>query len=257
MGTASAGKLKRFESDATADTTDPRPDLFYTTRVNVTRPNSVPDSLWTSFTSLGTPFRVDAGQLLWEPGDTREDESYLVVNGLVRLYHPSRGGSAVTLLAVGAGGLLGHHPALQQHPYATGAEALCASQLFVLSAAKVSGWLQEKDDTGRIFVSWLREAVNGQLAETFARLELEHDSAKVRVAHVLLALDRQALLDRMTRQNLADLANLTLETTVRNISQLVREGTLKSSHFTVLSEAERLALAALLEPYEPADLPYT
>ena len=82
-------------------------------------------------------------------------------------------------------------------------------------------------------------------------------SAKAKVAHVLLTLDRQALLDRMTRQQLADLANLTLETTVRTISQFLREGTLKGSRFTLLSERGRLALAEMLEPYEPGELPYS
>ena len=225
-------------------------------------PDDLPETLWKTFLSLGEPLRMEAGALLWEPGDPHEGESYLVVRGLVRLYHPSRKGDAVTLLAVGAGGLVGHHPLVEPpkgmgRPHATGAEALCSSDLLTLPAAHVTTWLRGTDATSTAFSGWLRRTVDQQLAETYTRLELEHDTARAKVAHVLLTLDRQTLLNRMTRQQIADLANLTIETTVRTISQFLRDGTLRSSHFTVLSEAERGALGRLLEPFEPDELPYS
>ena len=214
-------------------------------------PDDLPETLWKAFLALGEPLRMEAGALLWEPGDPHEGESYLVVRGLVRLYHPSRKGDAVTLLAIGAGGLVGHHPLLEPpkgvgRPRATGAEALCSSDLLTLPAAHVTTWLRGTDATSTAFSGWLRRTVDQQLAETYTRLELEHDTARAKVAHVLLTLDRQTLLNRMTRQQIADLANLTIETTVRT-----------TSHFTVLSEAERGALGKLLEPFEPDELPYS
>ncbi len=224
------------------------------------RPGTVPEALWNDLVSIGTPTQVEMGELLWEPGDAHEGESYLVVRGLVRLYHPSRKGEAVTLLVVGAGGLVGHHPTDQfeaSRPHATGAEVLCSSTLLALPAERIMCWLQETDKTSTTFIQWLRHTVEQQLDETYTRLELEHDTAKAKVAHVLLTLDRQALLDRMTRQQIADLANLTIETPVRTISQFLREGVLKGSRFTVLNDAERFALAALLEPFEPDELPYS
>jgi hypothetical protein len=59
--------------------------------------------------------------------------------------------------------------------------------------------LNQKDELAASFIEWLRTSVYQQLAETNTRLELEHDSAKVKVAHVLLGLDRQGLLDRMSQ----------------------------------------------------------
>lgn len=219
------------------------------------RPETVPEGLWQTLSSLGEGVRAEMGALLWEPGDAHEGESYLVVRGLVRLYHPSRKGEAVTLLAVGAGGLLGHYPEARSH-HSTGAEALCSSDLLALPTEHVARWLSGVDETSRTFTSWLRHTTDQQLAETYTRLELDHDTARAKVAHVLLTLDRQALLDRMTRQQIADLANLTVETAVRTISQFLREEVLRGSHFTTLSEAERLALAEILEPYEQGELPY-
>ena len=224
--------------------------------MNLRRPDILPETLWNDFIRIGTPAHAKAGELLWEPGDAHEGESCLVVRGLVRLYHPSRKGDAVTLLAVSAGGLLGHHPETNR-PHTTGAEALLSSDLLLLPAEHTTRWLSGKDETSLAFVRWLRHTTDQQMSETYLRLELDHDSAKAKVAHILLTLDRQVLLERMTRQQIADLANLTLETTVRTISQFLREGTLHSSHFTALSEAERLALAEILEPYEPDELPYS
>ena len=225
--------------------------------MEATRPAAIPEPLWTTFLNLGTPHHVDRGALLWEPGEYRNSDCFVVVHGLTRLYHLSRKGLPVTLLLLGAGSLLGHHPDLEHRPYATGAEALCATQLLALPAQTISTWLRGSDALSVSFADWVRHGVNEQLDETFVRLELEHDSAKFKVAHTLLTLDRQALLDRMSHQHIADIANLSLETTVRSVTQLLREGYLQNSHFTALSDAERLALTGLLEPFEPTDLPYS
>lgn len=215
--------------------------------------SSIPDTLWHHFESLGTPSYISSGELLWEPGESRDYECFIVLTGLMRLYHPTRKGTAITLLTISKGGIFGHHPNLQHRPFSTGAEALCDTKLLNLPAPKVTEWLLANDPTGLEFVAWLRKNVNRQLDETYVRLELEHDSAKAKVAHVLLTLDRQALLDRMSRQKIADIANLTVETTVRSITQLIREEVLEGSHFTVLSKNERFNLARLLEAYEPEE----
>lgn len=219
----------------------------------LTKPKGIPDVLWAHFNELGNVSYVSAGELLWEPGESRDYECFIVLSGLFRLYHPSRKGIAITLLTIGKGSMFGHHPSLQHRPFATGAEALCDSKLLSIPVQIIAQWLEGSDELSKIFVTWLRETVNRQLDETYKRLELEHDTAIARVAHVLLALDRQAILDRMSRQKIADIANLTVETTVRSISQLVREGALEKSQFTVLSREERFSLVRIVAPFEPEE----
>lgn len=221
------------------------------------RPDSVPEALWQRFAAVGVPTELRAEGFLWTPGDDVANSSYLVTSGLVRLYHPTSSGSAVTLLAVGTGGFLGYHPETDDQAHVTGAEALCDTSLLALPSERVGEWFKELNAFGQAFVAWLQQDLIAQLRDTQLRLGLEHDSAAVRVAHALLALDRQSLLSRMSRTHIAELANLTVETTVRSISQFVREGRLKRSRFTRLSEAERLALADLLEPYELSVTPYS
>ena len=199
---------------------------------------------------------VEAGELLWQSGDERSGQGYIVTKGLFRLFHPSRSGNVVTLLAVAPGGILGYQGASKRKTHLSGAEAVYASQVLSVPVVRLESLLQASDAVGQAFTSWFGNTMFQQLAETDTRLELEHDSAKAKVAHVLLALDAQGCLDRLTRQTIADLANLSLETTVRQISRLLKEGVLGSSHFTALTLKERLALAELLEDYEPVQLPY-
>ena len=219
------------------------------------RPQSVPQPIWERFNRFGLSLRLEAGALLEEPDELCEN-MWLVLCGLIRLYQTDRKGNAVTLLSVGAGGLVGHHPELKSRQVA-GAEALVGSSLLAFPAALVDSWLTEPGAFGPAFTGWLLEDIGLRLEDTYVRLELEHAPATERVARALLVLDRQALLSRMTRQQIADFANLTVETTVRAISSFLRAGTLASSHFTRLSEAERHALGGLLGNSEPSALPYS
>ncbi len=221
------------------------------------KPETIPETVWQIIQTYSEPMALGLGQLLWQPGDLRANYCYIVTKGLLRLFHDTSSGKAVTLLAISPGGILGHHHNPKIKTHVTGAEAITNSQVMVFPSDRLESLLKQTDDLSRAFTLWFRNLMFQQLSETNTRLELEHDSAKVKVAHILLALDRQGYLDRIDRQHIADLANLSVETTVRTISQLLREGILKDSHFTVLSEPERLALADLLEPYEPTELPYS
>ena len=71
------------------------------------QPETVPQPIWERFVQHSYPVRVEAGELLREPGE-REDTTYLVAHGLVRLYHPDRKGNAA-LSVVRAGTLTGSH----------------------------------------------------------------------------------------------------------------------------------------------------
>ena len=220
----------------------------------MSRPPHIPESLWTAFITVGAQVSAAQGELLWEPGNTRET-MYIVLRGLIRLYHPDHKGTAVTLLTLGAGALLGQHaPHAHHHP--VGAEALCHTELLKLPARHIKNWTTGQHELSPVFTEWLHDNVSQQLDETYQRLELEHEPALNRVAHAILILDAQALLDRMSRQQIADITNLSPETVVRSITQLRKNGQLKSAHFTALNNAERQALRALIAPYELAQVPY-
>lgn len=220
------------------------------------KPPYIPSLLWQTFSSRGTPKRLAPNELLWTPGSNFPEHKYVVTSGLLRLYHVTSSGNGVTLLTVSAGGFLGQHTDAATENQMTGAEALCETELLFLPLEQTSRWLSQKDDVGRLFAGWIYDDLVAQLRDTQLRFSLEHDTALVCVVHALLVLDHLNLLERMSRQQIATVANLTVETTVRVISKLLREGHLASSRFTTLSDKERLTLADLLEPYELSNSPY-
>ena len=195
--------------------------------------------------------------MLWEPAQERPGRSYVVSEGLMRLYHPNRQGRAITVVAVGRGGLMGYHPQLSGSPYVTGAEAMTLSRLIGLSAPTLDGWFKEGDALGEDFRDWLRRDLNLHMQNTYTRLQLDNTSAEEKVARMLLALHEQNLLSHVTRRQIAELTNLSTETVVRTLSKLQREETLEKTEFTLLSENERHNLCDLLTPYEPLSLPYS
>ena len=220
-------------------------------------PGNIPTSLWQRITETADLISLNAGELLWTPGEDRIDKTYFVISGMIRLYHPNKKGKAITVIAIGAGGMLGFHPTLKGSPYATGAEVLVKSQIYSLDNTYFDAWLKIEDYFKEELESWLIADLNMHLLDTYTRLGLEQSSARERVARLLLSLDRLFLISYMTRQNLADLSNLTNETVVRTISAFVKEGILENSKFTALTEGERYSLTTILSSVEPMSLPYS
>ena len=220
-------------------------------------PDPVPEDVWRRLVSEGHRYDLDTREPLWEPAQERPSRAYVVSEGLVRLYHPNRQGKAITVVAVGRGGLLGYHPQLSGSPYATGAEAMTLSRLLGLRGEELDRWFQEGDELGEDFREWLRRDLDLHMRNTYTRLQLDNTSAEEKVARMLLALHEQNLLTSITRRQIAELTNLSAETVVRVLSKLRREETLEKTEFTLLSENERHNLCDLLTPFEPLSLPYS
>ena len=212
----------------------------------------IPGPFWEELSSRGQRLTYPTGALLWEPGHARIYTMYMVAEGLVRLYQPNYKGRAITILAVGPGGVLGFHPQLLGCPYAAGAEVIAPSTLLAFSEPQVRGWFAAQPS----FRTWMVHDLDLHLMNTYTRLELEHTPAKERVARALLALDAQELLVGVSRGQLADLTNLSTETVVRVLSSFLREGVLRRTRFTSLSEGERRGLSSLLTVFEPLSAPY-
>lgn len=220
-------------------------------------PDPVPRDVWTRLLDEGQRHHLDREDPLWEPGQGRPNRSYVVTEGLMRLYHPNRQGRAITVVAIGRGGLLGYHPQLDSSPYATGAEAMTLVRLVGLQADELDTWFKEGDTLGQDFRAWLRRDLNLHMQNTYTRLQLDNTSAEEKVSRMLLALHEQNLLASITRRQIAELTNLSTETVVRTLTKLRNEATLETTEFTLLNENERHNLCDLLTAYEPLSLPYS
>lgn len=216
------------------------------------RPQAIPQEVWRYLIQAGVLLTCPHGQFVWDVGEVAGEASFLVLAGLVRLFHVDSRGAALTVLATGPGGLLGAHPEVPGRPFAVGAEALTDVALLRLEAAEVGRWREGAPEVD----AWLRRDLGALLQDTYVRLQLEHAPAKARVAHTLLALERQGLLAGATRQRIAELCNLTVETVVRILSAWLREGVIAHSRFTTLSRAEKARLCAVLGEAPELTPPY-
>ena len=210
-----------------------------------------PSPITQFFDTQGERLTLKSHTFLWKSGEAVKT-LYLVQTGLLRLFNVRKDGTTTTLLGVGAGGLVGTHPLLGVVEASAGAEALLPSQVSSLPVDAYRAWLDSATNgtadsaTLEDLQAWLFSDLRRHLADTYARLELAHASASERLARVLLSLNALGLLASARRRQLAELANLTVETTVRTLRTWEDEGVLSSRRLGTLSAPERDALAALL-----------
>ena len=206
-----------------------------------------PSPITQFFDTQGERLSLKSQTFLWKSGEAVKT-LYLVQTGLLRLFNVREDGTTTTLLGVGAGGLVGTHPLLGVVEASAGAEALLPSQVSGLPVDAYRAWLDSATDNATLedLQTWLFSDLRRHLADTYARLELAHASASERLARVLLSLNALGLLASAQRRQLAELANLTVETTVRTLRTWEDEGVLSSRRLGTLSASERDALAALL-----------
>jgi CRP-like cAMP-binding protein len=140
--------------------------------------------------------------------------------GVVRLYRASEGGRTTTLERLAPGEVFGALSALEEERYPASAEALEAGVAWCLPRAALLRLLDEDPHAG---VELLR-IVSARLRDAHARLlSFATDRAPARLAHALLGA-AQGGEARLTRRELAEAAGTTVETAIRVLRRLEREG---------------------------------
>lgn len=218
------------------------------------RPEPIGEPLWRRILESAQLLRLGAGIDLWSAGQSRPSVMYVLARGLMHLYHPNSEGKLVTVLVVGPGGLLGYHPNLTKMEVFLGAGAVLDTLLLALPARERHALLSDERHHEAVR-TWLAEDLGRHLADTYERLKVREGNAQQRLARLLLSLDAMKLLAHVTRQQLADLGNLRVETAVRVIADFHHAGLLQRRHLSSLSAAERQALLDLL-PGSNLYLPY-
>jgi CRP-like cAMP-binding protein len=165
---------------------------------------------------------------------------WVVRRGAVRVYHVSADGRPTTLESLGPGQIFGAISASDER-YPVSAEALEEGFAWCLPRTVLQRLLAEDPRAGvemlGIVASRLRNA-HIQL-HSFA-----HDRAPARLARALLQVLRDDEAS-VTRRDLAETAGTTVETAIRVLRRLEREGILRSEagHIAVLDRAALNRLA--------------
>ena len=176
-------------------------------------------------------------------------------SALVRVVKTAPHGRRHLLTLAGPGDLLGLEAAVAGAPYEYGAEVMRDGQVCLIERAPIL----------RLIESYpaLRDAALRQLASDvrhaqIERAQLASGDARERTAHVLLELGRrfgEHVDGRMhvrlplSREDLADMIGVAVETAIRQISELRRRGILSTTRGSlVIEDADRLARLARATP---------
>jgi CRP-like cAMP-binding protein len=153
----------------------------------------------------------------------KADALWAVRRGRVRLYKGSSDGRLTTLETLGPGRVFGALSALDDEVYPASAEAVTDGVAWALPRALL---LQLLAEDARLGVEVLR-IVSARLHEAHEQLRaFAHDSAPARLARALLRASRGGEA-HVTRRALAEASATSVETAIRVLRRLERDGILR------------------------------
>ncbi len=195
---------------------------------------------------VASPFK--SGEVVFHEG-TPAPGLYVVCKGSAKVYKSTRSGQQLTARIELAGDLLGHITLLADDgPYTGTAEALEPSIVSMIDSKTFFDFLSKFPDAARALLKELSRDV--RRGENKAR-DIAFKSAKSRIADTLIRTAQKPgksypLLINIKRKDLAELAGLTMETSVRTLHELELKGLIKREEksIKILKEEELRRLAS-------------
>jgi CRP/FNR family transcriptional regulator, nitrogen oxide reductase regulator len=182
-----------------------------------------------------------AQAIFWE-GD-EADWFYIIVEGKVRVSKLTSGGKEIVLSFFGPGEMFGEVAVLENSPYPASAQAVTSVRLLGMRKAAFTGFLQRSPASALSIIALL----SGRLRESQSRLrDLAGERVEQRLARLLMRLStRLGATLPFTRQELAEMAGTTTETTIRILGQWKERGLISSVRGkTTITDEVKLKLLA-------------
>ncbi|MBI2094248.1 MAG: Crp/Fnr family transcriptional regulator [Candidatus Omnitrophica bacterium] len=169
--------------------------------------------------------RYSKGEMVFRTGDP-SDAICIVKSGRVHLMKFLEGGQASTTCVMTSGDTFCCLPALDQKPYPVDAIAATDSIVVRIPTSSFQTLLEKNPvflkDSLCLFCDRLRQVEHKSC--------MAYDSVEQRLAQALLTLSKKfGSTIPLTKHELAELASTTVETTIRVLSQLKKQGIIKSS----------------------------
>jgi len=187
--------------------------------------------------SVSREKRYAKGETIFRAGQP-SDAVCVVKEGRVHLMHFQESGAASTTCVMTAGETFCCLPALDGQPYPVDAIAAADAVVVRIPTSAFQALLKRNpaflEDSLCLFCDRLRQVEHKGC--------VMHDPVERRLAEALVSLQKK-FGDRipLTKQELAELANTTVETTIRILSRLKKQGVVRSSRgSTTIVKPERL-----------------
>lgn len=206
--------------------------------------------------SVMHPIEVDAGELVFYEGLPAHG-LYILCEGKIKVAKRLKGGRSQILKLLAPGEVLGEKTMFDQETYTCYAKALEPSRLMFIAREDFLAFIRKYPDVAIRLI----EKLSRELKAFGEKLvEISAHSAKERLARVLLELARAFgketpegwdLRVELPRAELAEMAGLTTETTVRILSEFKSRGliSLPGRRIVILKPEELQAMAHPFRTY--------
>lgn len=196
---------------------------------------SVSESLRSSLDRFGHMRRYVAGQTIFIEGDDA-DCLPIVVKGGIKMFRSPEPGKEIIVGLFHAGEMFAVPPVFDGDPYPASAVAIEDSTLLQLDRSSFLRLLRESPEFSFAVIGWTCEMLR---EKTSIIRNLATAAPEQRVGHVLLSLVEKEAAGfpyRITirRKDIAEMASLTTETTIRVIRKFAEQGFLRIDHGKII-----------------------
>ena len=185
----------------------------------------------TELAELATERSFADGEFVFWEGDA-PNWFYIIVEGRVKVLKHSSRGKDFIIAFFGSGEMFGEVAVFEDKPYPASAQAVSATRVLGIKKADLLSFLAQHPQVALRIISIL----SGRLRDAQNRLkDLAGERIEQRLARTLLMLSSKlGTTLPFTRQELADMAGTTAETTIRFLSRLKDAGIIRSTRGKVI-----------------------
>lgn len=188
--------------------------------------------------------RFKPGQNIFYEGE-KPTSAYVVCTGKVKIYKSSRTGQQLLMRIESPGDLLGHISLFTHWPYAGSAEAMVESVVSMIDRADLENFLTSHPKAALGLLHEISKDV--RRGEAKAR-DIAFKPARSRLAGTLVRMMTEPatkkglpLVESLKRKELAEMAGLTIETTVRLLKDFETRGLVqRKGKDIVITDIEKL-----------------
>jgi len=185
--------------------------------------------------TLATEHMFHAGEFAFFEDD-KPEWFFIIVSGRIKALKHSSSGKEFIIAFVGPGEMLGELAVFENKPYPASAQAVTETMLFRIKREDFIKFLTRHPEIALRIIIVLGE----RLRTAQGRLrDLAGERAEQRLARILIMLSSRLGNNLpFTRQEIADMSGLTIETAIRIMSRLREGGIIRSArgHIVILDE---------------------
>lgn len=187
----------------------------------------------------GVRKKYHTGEALFDEGD---EAAFLpiVLSGSVRMLRYLEPGKEVTIGIFNDGEMFAIPPVFDGKKYPATAEAMEGSEVLLIPREKFLQLLRESNEFSFAVLGWMCEMLREKTAaiQTLATASPEH-----RIAGILLRLVEEDIKNgpvkiTLRREDIAKMAGLTTETTIRSVKKLAARGFIEVTHGKIIVRSD-------------------